>query len=175
MKSVRQIAVFFAVAVAATSATHGQDVSSTNQGTTNNTKTPIVADGSLKEPVKSVLEHYFRIQKALADDSTDGITTNALAIATAVKADDSKTLPSEVGEEADALAKAQELAATRDAFADLSKSLIKYLSDKKVQTGEMEEVFCPMANAYWAQKGQDIVNPYVGHSMPGCGEVKRGF
>jgi hypothetical protein len=63
----------------------------------------------------------------------------------------------------------------RESFKDLSQSLIKYMADKRVKTGRYEEIFCPMANAYWLQTNQDISNPYLGHSMPGCGETKRSF
>ena len=92
-----------------------------------------------------------------------------------VKTDKTKTLSPEVGVAADALAKAKDISAARESFKDLSQALIKYLADEKVKTGRFEEIFCPMANAYWLQTNQAIANPYLGHSMPGCGETKRSF
>lgn len=176
MKTLRLIAVISSIAVAATFVARGEGDASKIQGKTNGTtRAPSASDNSLKEPVKSVMDHYLKIQAALADDSTKGISTNAVAISQAVKADSAKTLPSEVASAADALAQAKDLPAVRENFKDLSQALIKYLSDKKVQTGAFDEAFCPMANASWLQTNKDIANPYLGHSMPGCGEIKRTF
>ena len=66
------------------------------QSKTNNiTIAPATPAGSLKEPVKSALDHYLKIQAALADDSTKDVSANAEAISKAVKADQAKTLSSE--------------------------------------------------------------------------------
>ena len=176
MKKLGLVAAISTVAVAASLFAHAEDGSPKSQSKTNNiTITPTTPAGSLKEPAKSVLDHYLKIQAALADDSTKEVSANAAAISKAVKADDAKTLSSDVADAADALAKAKDLPEERESFKDLSQSLIKYLTDKKVKTGRFEEIFCPMANAYWLQTNQDIANPYLGHSMPGCGETKRGF
>ena len=176
MNTLKLMAVFSAVAVTVTFAARAEDGSSKNPSKTNNiTISPATPPGSLKEPVKSVLDHYLKIQAALADDSTKGVSADAAEISKAVKADETKTLSPDVAEAADALAKARDLPTARESFKDLSQSLIKYLADKKVKTGRFEEIFCPMANAYWLQTNQDIANPYLGHSMPGCGETKRGF
>jgi hypothetical protein len=174
MKTRQLIAVFSAIAVAAAFVAHAED--GKNQSKTNDiTIGPATPGGAVKEPVKSVLNHYLKIQAALANDSNKDVSAEAVAISKAVKADDAKTLPSEVADAADGLAKAKDLPAARENFKDLSQSLIKYLADKKVKTGKFEEIFCPMANAYWLQTNQDISNPYLGHSMPGCGETKRAF
>jgi hypothetical protein len=176
MKTRRLIAVFSAVALAAAFVAQAEDGSTKNQSKTNNiTIAPATPSGALKEPVKSVLDHYLKIRAALADDSTNGISSHALAISKTVKADTTKTLSSDVANAADALAKAKDLPEERESFKDLSQSLIKYMADKRVKTGRYEEIFCPMANAYWLQTNQDIANPYLGHSMPGCGETKRSF
>jgi Cu(I)/Ag(I) efflux system membrane fusion protein len=176
MKTLRLIAVFSTVAVGAVLLVQGDDDVPKNQTKTNQIIiAPPTPDHSLKDPVKSVLDHYLKIQAALADDSTKSVSANALAISKAVKADDTKTLSSDVADAADALAKAKDLPEERESFKDLSQSLIKYLSDKKVRTGRFEEIFCPMANAYWLQTNQDIANPYLGHSMLECGETKRAF
>ena len=177
MKTLGRIAVISAVvAVTVTFIARGDGDASKNQSKTNDAKNVAAASGrSLKEPVKSVLDHYLKIRAALADDSTKGVSTNAAAISEAVKADKAKTLSAEVAAGADAVAQAKDLATVRENFKDLSQALIKCMSDKNVKTGQFDEVFCPMANAYWLQTNQDISNPYLGHSMPGCGEIKRGF
>lgn len=176
MKTLKLIAVLSTVAVGAVLLVQGDDDAPKNSNPTNKaTLAPKTSDHSLKEPANSVLDHYLKIQAALADDSIKGVSTNAAAISEAVKADNTKTFSPDVASSAEALAKAKDLAMVRENFKDLSQSLIKYLSDEKVKTGRFEEIFCPMANAYWLQTNQDIANPYLGHSMPGCGETKRGF
>jgi len=154
----------------------GDGDASKNQSKTNGiTNAPATSNSSLKEPVKSVVDHYLKIQAALADDSTKGISANASAISKAVKGDTTKTLSSDMATAADAVAQAKDLPTMRENFKDLSKALIKYMTDNHVKTGELDEAFCPMANAYWLQTNPNISNPYLGHSMPGCGEIKRTF
>jgi Cu(I)/Ag(I) efflux system membrane fusion protein len=128
--------------------------------------------GTLMEPVKSVLDHYLKIQSALTNDSIDGVASNASAIGSAVRGDSMKMLSPEVADQADALAKAKDVAVAREAFKPLSKSLIQYLNDHNV-TGAYVEVYCPMAKASWVQKGEKIDNPYLGASMRGCGEIQK--
>src|SRR6267142_6384691 len=86
-----------------------------------------MADDALMEPVKSVLGHYLAIQKELAKDSIKGVDEHAIAIANAVKGDDMKMLSPDVATQAEALAKAKDLKAAREADKLLSASLIKYL------------------------------------------------
>ena len=132
-------------------------------------------DMAMMEPVKSVYDQYLKIQAALAKDSMTGVPAPAKAIAAAVKGDKMKMLPDEVAAEAEALANAKDVSSAREAFKPLSKSLIKYLADHKVQSGSYNEVYCPMANANWLQTGKQVSNPYLGKSMPSCGEIKRTF
>src|SRR5579862_4122212 len=86
---------------------------------------------ALMEPVKSVLDHYLKIQAELTKDSIKGVDENANAIAKAVKGDDMKMLPADVARQAETLAQATNLKAAREAFKPLSNSLIKYLADNK--------------------------------------------
>jgi hypothetical protein len=132
-------------------------------------------DSALMEPVKSVYNHYLKIQAELAKDSTKGVAQCAGAIAKAVHGDDMKMLPAEVSEKADALAKAKDLAEAREAFKKLSQPLIQHLADHHVQSGLYNEAYCPMANASWLQTGKSVNNPYMGKSMQTCGEIKRNF
>ena len=81
MKKLRLIAVISAVAMAAAFVAQGDDGASKNQGATNPAAgAPKTSDGSLKEPVKSVLDRYLKIQAALAGDSNKGVSANATAI-----------------------------------------------------------------------------------------------
>ena len=132
------------------------------------------ADGpALKEPVKSVLDNYLKIQTDLVKDSITGLDARANAIATAVKSDDAKTLSPNVAKQAETLAQAKDLKAAREAFKPLSDSLIKYLADNKAGKGTYHEAYCPMVKASWLQTGTTVRNPYEGKAMPDCGELKN--
>jgi hypothetical protein len=130
-------------------------------------------DSALTEPVKSMLDHYLKIQTELTKDSIKGVDEHANAIAKAASGDDMKKLPADVVKQAETLAQADDLKAAREAFKPLSKSLIKYLADNKAGAGTYHEAYCPMVKASWLQTGTDIRNPYMGKQMPGCGELKN--
>ena len=131
------------------------------------------ADDALMEPVKSVLDHYLKIQGELAKDSIKGVDEHAAAIAKAVKGDDIKMLSPDVAKQADTLAQAKDLKAARAAFKPLSASLVKYLADNKAGVGTYHEAYCPMVKASWLQTGKAIKNPYMGKQMLSCGELKN--
>ena len=131
----------------------------------------VVDNPALTGPVKSVYAHYLKIQADLANDSLTGVTENANAITKAVQGD-AKILPAEVGTQAEALAKAKDLGAARDAFKSLSDVLIKYLADNKAKDAYVE-VYCPMARASWLQADRNVNNPYFGTAMSGCGVIKE--
>lgn len=127
---------------------------------------------ALMQPVKSVYDHYLKIQTDLANDSLKGISGDADAIAKAVQGDGMKMLPETVATEATALAKASDLKAARAAFKPLSDSLIKYLADHHIKDAYVE-VYCPMEKASWLQADKNVNNPYLGQEMPTCGEIKN--
>ena len=128
---------------------------------------------ALMEPVKSVLDHYLKIQTELTKDSIKGVDENSSAIAKAVKGDTMKMLSPEVAKQAETLAATKDLKAARAAFKPLSDSLIKYLADHKAGIGTYHQAYCPMANASWLQTGKEIQNPYYGKEMLDCGELKN--
>ena len=129
---------------------------------------------SLTEPAKSVLVEYERIQQALAGDSLREVAESALALADAIRAD-GETLPLGAAAEADKLAEAQDLRAARRAFKPLSAALIAWLEETNVESSGYQEAYCPMADANWLQKGEEIENPYYGLRMLHCGTIERRF
>jgi hypothetical protein len=130
-------------------------------------------DSTLMEPVKSVLDHYLKIQAELTKDSIQGVNERANAIAKAVKGDDMKMLSPDVAKQAETLAQAKDLETARAAFKPLSASLVKYLADNKAGQGNYHEAYCPMVKASWLQTGKAIKNPYMGKAMLSCGELKN--
>jgi len=128
---------------------------------------------TLSEPVKSVYDHYLKIQGELARDSLTGVKEHANAIAKTVREDDTKRFPAVLAKQAETLAKAKDLATVREAFKPLSISLIKYLADNKVPKGTYYEVYCPMADASWLQASKDVKDHYMGKAMLDCGVIKN--
>jgi len=126
----------------------------------------------LPKPVLAVFDSYIKIQTALAQDSLQGVSANATAIAKSVQADSAKTLPADVAKQAETLAKARDIKAAREAFKPLSDSLIKYLAANKAHAGHYVKVFCSMANGRWLQTGTVVSNPYYGKSMLRCGKIE---
>jgi hypothetical protein len=129
----------------------------------------------LGPPAESALQRYELIQEALAADSMAGIGENAAAMAALVRGDAAGTLPPAVGAEAEALAGAQDLRAARRSFKSLSDDLIAWLADSKAESTGYREAYCPMADASWLQKGDEINNPYLGKKMLHCGDFDRTF
>ena len=128
---------------------------------------------AMMQPVRSVFDNYFKIASALANDSMDGVASNASAIGSAIRRDSRKMLSPEMAAQADVLAETKDLAGARVVFKRLSNSLIQYLADHKV-TGKYVEVYCPIAEAAWLQeKGAKIHNPYLGKKYAGLRDDKE--
>lgn len=128
---------------------------------------------AMMEPVKSIYDHYLKVQESLAKDSLDGVSENATMITKAIRSDDMKMLSLKVADQAEALAKAKDLESARAAFTPLSQLLIDYLAANKI-TGQFVQVYCPMAKASWLQADTQVKNPYMGKKMLGCGEIVKG-
>ncbi len=112
------------------------------------------------------------VQGALVQDSIEGLSTAGTAMAKAIQADSNHALPAKVADQAAALGKAKDLETARDAFKSLSDSLIEFTKGQKAATGTYHVAYCPMAKASWLQTGKTVMNPYMGKSMPHCGQLK---
>ena len=134
---------------------------------------PKRSDAAVNEPAKTILENYLAIQTELAKDSIKGVNEHASAISKSATADKNKSLPANLGKQADAVAAAKDLKLAREAFKTLSTSVIQYVDDLKPEKGAYHEAYCPMAKASWLQKGQGIKNPYMGKEMLTCGTLKN--
>jgi hypothetical protein len=137
------------------------------------------ARGVNNEPLKgtasSVLKNYEKIHRALAADSIAGVSESAGTIAKAIRDDNGKSLPLTVAADAEMVAGAQDLRAARRAFKPLSASLIGWMEESKLESTGYQEIYCPMADANWLQKGKEIINPYYGKKMLHCGAIERSF
>ncbi len=124
------------------------------------------------KPVQVVFDNYIKVQRALAQDSIEGIGSTAKAMAETIRSDSLKRLSPKVAEQAEALAQAKDLDAARAAFKPLSDSLIAYIKTQKLSPGAYYVAYCPMAKASWLQTDKIIMNPYMGKAMIHCGQVK---
>jgi hypothetical protein len=121
----------------------------------------------------TVFDYYFKIQKALAEDSLENVAVSAGVIAEVVRKDTSSGFPMQIVGHAEMLAKAKDVAAARTPFKALSGYLIQYGKASNVVIGTYHEVHCPMANVNWLQNDDKTVrNPYLGKSMSQCGAFK---
>ncbi len=133
-----------------------------------------------------ILGHYESIRKALLHDTTEGVSEQAGKIAQRIRvlleefdpdvaavseekaAQCRENLPS-IAEAAGRVQEAETLTAKREAFSDLSRSMIRYR--QMVTQPETVVVFCSMAEKVWMQPEGEIGNPYHGQSMPRCGQI----
>jgi hypothetical protein len=127
----------------------------------------------LPQPVSAVFDGYIQIQTALAADSLEGITTSAQAIAKSVKEDKANTFSAAIGQQAEAVAKAKDLAVAREAFKPLSESLIQFAAKDTAVSSLYRRAYCPMAKAGWLQTGTSVSNPYMGKAMLRCGQFVK--
>jgi hypothetical protein len=129
---------------------------------------PVFSSPSPATKFDAVLGHYEAVRQSLLADSMAGIPAHAAAIAKLGK-DAPADLVSLITAAASKLKATKDLNAARDAFADLSKPLVRW---RKAVGGKGTIVaFCSMTKKSWLQPKGEIGNPYYGKSMPRCGEV----
>jgi hypothetical protein len=111
----------------------------------------------------SVLAAYDAIRVPLVADQMPAAADAARALAAAAPTPDLAAASLHVANAAD-------LTAMRLAYADLSRKLV--LAFAASPPKDLRVYRCPMAPAYpyWLQDEAGLQNPYMGTSMPGCGE-----
>ncbi len=150
-------------------------------------RTPV--DSRFKGQLATVLEGYFNIHKALADDSAASAANAARASLETLKAVDMGLLTGEVHEQwMDASAELQavltEIAGTEDIKSQ--REHFHRLSQQTAETvrrfgsvlqGPVYLIHCPMAfdntGASWLQPDDKTLNPYFGDQMLRCGGVEE--
>jgi hypothetical protein len=117
--------------------------------------------GTLASPARD-------LRTGLAALTENGLTADAAGVPADKLAEVKALLPA-LRKASEALAAASSLSGARDAFNDLSKSLIAW----RKQTAAGPDVgFCPMVGRSWLQAADvPVENPYGGRSMAGCGDV----
>ncbi|MEL6823292.1 MAG: DUF3347 domain-containing protein, partial [Calditrichota bacterium] len=144
---------------------------------------------SFNTSVSKIIHAYLEIQEGLSCDSMAIIRTSAPVLQKAItnvnnnklsKKTESawKATQLQLTDAAEQISAAKDLKSAREAFQDLSDTVIKLIqSFNGVVTGPLYLMHCPMAfndsGADWLQKNEKIENPYFGSSMFRCGSVKK--
>lgn len=131
--------------------------------------------GPVDAEFETMMDHYFRIQKVLTQDSTSGIDAEAAKIvklassATSSDAEVSNLLADlkAAGEKI----QGKDLKAARDEFFAMSKPVLIYLNKHYSGDESYFRYFCGMAKKGWVQGEKGIRNPYYGSEMLTCGEL----
>jgi hypothetical protein len=124
------------------------------------------------ESLKAIVQSYITIQSQLASDKVEDVKGPARAIAAQAVILGKNGPP--IAKAADALERAGDLAAAREAFGALTEAVLA--AGKAEGWKDVEGVrlaYCPMVQRSWLQKDPEIRNPYYGSSMLTCGEFKK--
>lgn len=109
---------------------------------------------------KEELDHYVRVQEALAADSLGEAKAAAATLA-------KKAQFTGLKQPAQKIARAASLETARQEFKRLSSVIVDGL--KKDPRAGYNVYTCPMAKAEWVQSKTEVANPYFGKSMASCG------
>jgi len=135
------------------------------------------------QSMQPIVEAYLKIQKALADDKTEGVKSAAEQVAafsdsldpntvTGEHAEHYKDVPVKIKKAALKLAQGKEIGVMREVFKELSRPMAMWVTMSKPKGIYL--VYCPRAKGSWLQKEEVIRNPYHGHEMLRCGEIVGG-
>lgn len=129
--------------------------------------------GPIDQDVDRILVEYFKIQRALAQDTTKGVTEAAARIAELAQGIQANGAAAKTVADIRTAAgqlKAESLSAAREQFFALSKPLLEYLHQHYSGDSEYFRFYCGMARKAWVQEDDGIRNPYHGSEMLTCGE-----
>jgi len=139
------------------------------------------------QQLEAVVQAYFGIHTALAGDDPATAKTAATALKEKLQQVDMELLEGagygiwmehlkNLNAATVKLQKAPSIEKQREAFYPLSQQLALTLRIFPTQQ-PVQQAFCPMAfdnaGAIWLQQSEEILNPYFGDAMLGCGEVQK--
>lgn len=132
------------------------------------------ADPARIAALRRILEAFFPIHHALADDDDAKAKESAAALVRAVTESDLASLEPL----ATAVRDAGDIQSRRAAFEPLSDALAQRVrAEGHDQVGSVFLMHCPMAfenrGADWLQPNIETANPYFGATMFGCGELRQ--
>jgi len=135
-----------------------------------------------KENVSIIMEQYFRIHKALVQESAGMAAEEARPLSDALerlRSDDPEgTMKDLTGPAAESLEGllSGDIAKARDAFKVLSRAMAGFIKGpgrEAALSSGMKLYYCPMADERWIQREGDLQNPYLGKDMLICGSEEK--
>ena len=152
---------------------------------------PLDVPDAFRKRLGVVYGPYLQLQEALADDRLPDAVAAWGAIRSALDTIDTQGLGAReeqawqetrqrLAQDLDAERRGAEIDEVRKRFEALSTTMLDMVEAfGHVRDGPLSKAFCPMAfgnkGAAWLQAGSKIANPYFGHKMLRCGDVKRTF
>jgi hypothetical protein len=145
-------------------------------------------DGKFQEQLAGVFTSYVELKDALVSSDAAKVKNEATETNQALAKVDMKLLSgaahndwmnylAPLQESLKKIAASADIEAQRKSFSELSDNLYKSVKAFGLGGKEVFYEFCPMAfnneGAYWLSDQQQIRNPYFGHKMLTCGEVKE--
>lgn len=139
------------------------------------------------EHLTTLLEHYFDVKEALAEDDFEKALSSSSDLRDEVIRNDEmnnheKHFQMHVehhGSMVEAVTngvEAGDIDELRSFFKNISSNLIKALKNQDFDEEMLYLQYCPMADngkgAQWISDQEKIINPYMGSKMSGCGKTK---
>ncbi len=123
---------------------------------------------------EKIVDQYYRIHDALANDTTDGVDKAAQKITKLASEAQRESLATNpdfgaIGQAAARL-HGKSLEQAREQFHELSKPIIAEFKRNPSVRKSAFAYNCTMANKSWVQGKKEVRNPYYGKSMQKCGE-----
>lgn len=123
----------------------------------------------------AVIDPYFEMAAALAEDREVPMERHEKLLASAKElaaaGGETKPLAERVLKEAESFPKTG-IEGQRKKFEALSAAMIAF-AEKAAPAKKLYVIHCPMKKADWLQTDEKVRNPYLGKSMPDCGQVTR--
>ncbi len=149
----------------------------------------IEASPEMKAAVGTLTKAYFPVWRALAADDLKAAQAAAAQLESQLhqfhgipgNAESSQffeTTLAELGKAASGMAKSEDLTKAREAFENVSITLIRALRSIGLPEGVTAQLaFCPMTfegrRSDWLQDDKELLNPYFGAAMLQCGEFEE--
>ncbi|MCJ8167124.1 DUF3347 domain-containing protein [Pontibacter sp. E15-1] len=121
---------------------------------------------------------YIGIKNALVTDNYEQVKQAASDMQKGLEGSElTEAQRNQLRESASQIADAQDIAAQRQAFAQLSRQLYEVVKSNEVSGKTLYWQHCPMAlggqGANWLSFEEKVSNPFMGQKMPGCGSVEE--
>ncbi|SHM87211.1 membrane fusion protein, Cu(I)/Ag(I) efflux system [Cyclobacterium lianum] len=145
---------------------------------------------AFRQQITAVAEAYFLVKNALVNDDDQRAVAALNEVETAISQVEMKNLrgkahdqwmdlKEQLTEAIDMMKEANDLETLRRHFSMLSEQMLELTESFGLEKDKVYKDFCPMAfdnkGAFWLSESEEIRNPYFGHAMLSCGEVKEVY